>query len=86
MPYRLITTNAYIQARESLSANARVALRYAVERIEDDPHHRRQRRVRHDGSIVDYGAIGLLIAYEVIDLERVRLLDIVDVKKEHRWP
>jgi len=31
-------------------------------------------------------AEGLLIAYEVLEPDRIRLLDVADVKKEHRWP
>jgi hypothetical protein len=84
--YRLIETGAYQLARESLSANARVSLRYAEERIQANPHDPDRRRTRHDGATVDYSATGLLVAYTVLDSERIRLLDVVDVKKEHRWP
>jgi hypothetical protein len=86
MAYRLIESGAYQRARESLNANAKVALPFALERIKDDPHHLRQRRRRPDGSIVDYGAVGLLIAYEILDSDRVRLLEIIDLKESHRWP
>lgn len=85
MSHRLIPSETYETARARLSANARVALPYALERIADNPYHHRQRMFRYDGSIVDYGAEGLLIAYEVLDHERVRLLGVIDVKKEHRW-
>lgn len=85
MAYRLIETKAYQRARESLSPNARVSLAYALDRIQADPIDAHRRRKRPDGATVDYGATGLLIAYRVLDSERVRLLDVVDVKKAHRW-
>lgn len=85
MTYRLIETEAYQRAREFLSPNARVSLRYALERIEDNPRDMYRRRVRPDGAIVDYGAVGLLIAYQILDIERVRLLEVTDLKEAHRW-
>jgi hypothetical protein len=69
--YRLIETRAYQLARESLSA--RVSLRYAEERIQANPHDPDRRRTRHDGATVDYSATGLLVAYTVLDSERIRL-------------
>jgi hypothetical protein len=62
-----------------------VSLPYALDRIQADPHELHLRRLRPDGAYVDFGAEGLLIAYEVLDAERIRLLDVVDVKKAHRW-
>jgi hypothetical protein len=64
---------------------AKVSLPYALDRIQDDPHEAEKRMRRHDGAWVDYGAEGLLIAYHVVEPDRIRLLDVADVKKEHRW-
>lgn len=86
MAYRLIESEAYLRGLEALSPNARVSLPFALERIEDDPHHLLLRRRRPDGAIVDYGAVGLMIAYQILDSERVRLLEIIDLKDAHRWP
>jgi hypothetical protein len=86
MPYRLVETRAYQLAREALNQNARVALRWVEDRIQDDPHDPYLRRQRADGSTVDMSARGLLVAYQVLDSQSVRLLDVLDVKREHRWP
>jgi hypothetical protein len=85
MGYRFTETAAWGRGIESLNRNARVALPFALERIQDDPHDAPFRRRRPDGAWVDYGAEGLLIAYEVLEPDRIRLLDVADVKKEHRW-
>lgn len=58
---------------------------YALDRIQDEPHAADQRMRRPDGAWVDYGAVGLLIAYEVLEPDRIRLLAVTDIKKEHRW-
>lgn len=86
MPYRFIETKAWERGVENLNQNAKVSLPYALDRIQDDPHEAPLRRRRSDGAWVDYGATGLLIAYEVLEPDRIRLLDVADVKKEHRWP
>jgi hypothetical protein len=86
MPHRLIESESYQRARESLSPNARVALPYALERIADNPSDLYRRRPRPEGTYVDSGAVGLLIDHVILDAERVRLLDVIDIKKEHRWP
>ena len=85
MAYRLIETEAWARAVRNLNQNARVSLPYALDRIQDDPHEAPLRRLRPDGAWVDYGATGLLIAYQVLEPDRVRLLDVADIKKEHRW-
>ena len=85
MAYRLIETAAWGRGVQRLSPNAKVSLPYALERIQSDPHDDFMRRKRWDGSTADYGAQGLLIAYQVLEPDRIRLLDVVDVKKEHRW-
>ena len=85
MPYRLIESRAFERGRQVLNANARVSLPYALERIEDDPTAPFRRRIRSDGAIIDFGAEGLLIAYRILDSERVELLEVADVKREHRW-
>lgn len=85
MPYHFLETEAWQRGTEILGPNARVSLPYALDRIRDSPHDLYRRRRRPDGAIVDYGAEGLLIAYEILEPDRVRLLDVVDVKKEHRW-
>lgn len=85
MPYRFIETEAWERGGKNLNPNARVSLQYALERIQDEPHEAPQRRKRTDGAWVDYGARGLLIAYEILEPDRIRLLDVADVKKEHRW-
>jgi hypothetical protein len=40
---------------------------------------------RWDGATVDYGTEGLFIAYQILEPDRIRLLDVADIKKEHRW-
>lgn len=85
MAYRFLETTAWERGLQVLSPNAKVALPYALDRIRSDPHDPFRRRDRWDGATVDYGAEGLLIAYEVLEPDRIRLLDVVDVKKEHRW-
>ena len=85
MPYRFIETRAWQRGVRNLNSNARVALPYALDRILEDPHDAFMRRKRHDGATVDYSAQGLLIAYEVLEPDRIRLLAVADVKKEHRW-
>lgn len=83
---RLIPTRAFDRAKESLRADALVALPFALERIEDDPDHRRQRRERPDGSVVDYGVQGLLVAYRRVDERTVHLLDVIDLADAPGWP
>ena len=85
MPYRFIETQAWERGLARLNANAQVSLPYALDRIQDDPHDPDLRFARSDGSFVDYGAQGLLIAYEIIEPDTIRLLEISDVKAEHRW-
>jgi hypothetical protein len=85
MPYRFIETKTWERGVESLNKNAKVSLPYALDRIQDEPHEAALRRRRSDGAWVDYGAEGLLIAYEVLEPDRIRLLAVADVKKEHRW-
>lgn len=85
MTYRLLETQAWQRSMEALSSNARVALPYALDRIQADLHELHFRRLRADGAYVDYGAQGLLIAYRVLDDHRIRLLDVLDVKEAHRW-
>jgi len=85
MAYRFLETKSWERGRENLNANARVSLPYALDRIQADPHDPFMRRKRSDGATIDYGAQGLLIAYEVLEPDRIRLLDVADVKKEHRW-
>ena len=85
MAYRFIETKAWTRGLATLNRNARVSLPYALERIQADPHEAPQRRLRPDGAWVDFGAQGLLIAYEVIEPDRIRLLTVADVKREHRW-
>jgi hypothetical protein len=84
MPYRFIETEAWQRAIENLSKNAKVSLPYALDRIRDDPLDTEYCFMRSDGSRVDFGAQGLLIAYEVLG-DRIRLLEVSDVKEEHRW-
>jgi hypothetical protein len=85
MAYRFLETTAWQRGVQVLSPNAKVSLPYALDRIRADPHDSFRRRARWDGATVDYGAEGLLIAYEVLEPDRIRLLDVADVKKEHRW-
>ena len=85
MPYRFIETKAWVRGIQNLNRNAKVSLPYALDRIQDEPHAASKRMRRSDGAWVDYGADGLLIAYEVLEPDRIRLLAVADVKKEHRW-
>lgn len=85
MPYRFIETEAWGRSVANLNSNAKVSLPYALDRIQDEPHEADQRMRRPDGAWVDYGAVGLLIAYEVLEPDRIRLLAVTDIKKEHRW-
>jgi hypothetical protein len=85
VPYRLIETEAWMRAVTNLNPNARVSLPYALDRILADPHDAYRRQKRYDGATIDYGAQGLLIAYQVIEPDQIRLLDVADIKKEHRW-
>jgi hypothetical protein len=85
MPYRFIETKPWERGVENLNRNAKLSLLYALDRIQDDPHEAEKRMQRPDGAWVDYGAEGLLIAYEVIEPDRIRLLAVADLKKEHRW-
>jgi hypothetical protein len=85
MTYRLIESKAYLRSLERLSPNAKVSLPHALDRIADNPTDMFRRRLGPDGSIVDYGAQGLLIGYRILDSSRVRLLGVSDVKKAHRW-
>ena len=84
MTYRFVETQAWQRSMETLNANARVSLRYALDRIQADPRDLFHRHLRPDGVYVDFGAAGLFIAYEILDA-RIRLLDVVDLKKAHRW-
>lgn len=83
---RLIPTPTFERARKQLRADALVALPFALDRIQDDPDHRQQRRERPDGSVVDYGVQGLLVAYRRIDLRTVHLLDVIDLTDAPGWP
>ena len=85
MPYRFIETKAWGRGVENLNKNAKVSLPYALDRIQDEPHAAAKRMQRSDGAWIDYGAEGLLISYEVLEPDRIRLLAVADVKKEHRW-
>lgn len=85
MPYRFIETESWRRALEDLNRNAKVSLPYALDRIQDDPSDPEFCFIRSDGSRVDFGAQGLLIAYEVLEPDRIRLLEVSDVKAEHRW-
>lgn len=85
MAYRFIETRAWERGVELLNPNARVSLRYALDRIGDEPHAASLRMQRPDGAWVDYGAERLLIAYEIIEPDRVRLLAVSDLKEAHRW-
>jgi hypothetical protein len=85
MAYRFIETEAWQRSLENLSKNARVSLPYALDRIQDDPLDSEFCFIRPDGSRVDFGAQGLLIAYQVLEPDRIRLLNVSDVEKEHRW-
>jgi hypothetical protein len=69
----------YDKAKEALRSDALVALPLALERIEDNPDHMLQRRRRPDGSVVDYGVQGLLVAFRRIDDRTVHLLDVIDL-------
>jgi hypothetical protein len=48
--------------------------------IAEDPHHRVRRHHRQDGVVVDYSALGLLVAYRVIDPHAVELIEVIDIK------
>ncbi len=85
MPYRFVETEAWQRAFENLTKNARVSLPYVLDRIQDDPLDTEFCFVRSDGSRVDFGGQGLLIAYEVLEPDLIRLLEVSDVKAEHRW-
>ena len=85
MPYRFIETKTWVRGVENLNRNARVSLPYALDRIQDEPHQAAKRTRRSDGAWIDYGAEGLLISYEVLEPDRIRLLAVADVKKDHRW-
>jgi hypothetical protein len=85
MPYRFIETEAWQRALGNLTKNAKVSLPYALDRIQDDPLDTEFCFTRPDGSRVDFGAQGLLIAYEVLEPDRIRLLEVSDVKKQHRY-
>lgn len=79
MSVRLIPTPTWDDAKALLRPDALAAPPFVLERIEDDPNHRLQRRERPDGVVVDYGAERLLVAYRVIDAETVHLLAVIDL-------
>lgn len=79
MSVRLIPTRTWDDAKALLRPDALAALTYVLERIEDDPYHRLQRRERPDGAVVDFGAERLLVAYRVVDTETVHLLAVIDL-------
>lgn len=85
MPYRFIETEAWQRAFRNLNKNARVSIPYVLDRIQDEPYGTDYCFVRSDGSRVDFGGQGLLIAYEILEPDRIRLLDVSDVRAEHRW-
>jgi len=83
---RLVPTESYLRARDQLRRDARIALAYALERIDCDPDHTLLRRARPDGSVIDYGAERLLIAYRKVDAGTVQLLDVIDLMDAPGWP
>lgn len=80
MAYRLILTTAYKSARGALRSDARITLSYVEDGIGTDPHHRVRRYQRPDGVVIDYSAQGLFVAYRLIGLDLVELVELMDLK------
>lgn len=86
MSNKLVPTDRYLLARESLNANARIALQYIEQGIAEDPDHRSRRRDRADSAVIDWNAEGLLVAFRRVDADTVHLLDVIDIKDPPGWP
>lgn len=72
-------TGAYRASKEALSADLRREVDLVEEGIAVDPYSPLHRFERFDGTTVDTTGYGVLVAFEIVDDEFVRLVELADL-------